>query len=1458
MLKYSKVAVLSKGKFGGRDFQGHDVFYKEMKEMIFWKEVFSYTINFAAQPTQLHEDLPSTSSINIEEHENKTRLVAKGCRQEEGIDFEESFAPVARLEAVQMTTGVSNPIRSPSFRLSVLVSAQQSAFAVGVLFDLYAFHCSIRNSLCPYHALRPIIPDNACILCITAAAGTKLADAYSPDIVIASSPGKEESGPCLSPSMADHPLGPATDHRLGKLLPHQLANQTRAPPRADSSFCSSAYGVLAAVSSCCSPPKGRGGQLNAAPALEVENFTNCKKRKPKGKWTADERNVANLDQRLKSLIMSVLPNDQINSDFQDSPNDEKDTKHKPELRPTKDFEAKYNKVKAKLTLLSSSYSASKASMVKNKGLIAEAYEWDEEEVSSDGNEMVEVKVLMALAEENDAVSKEGARNDEWVKISMRKVSQGQKRDETTHELLKIDRARAWQYSAGLGSSTLVSPSHPSPPTLVVGEMHKEAQQAARGLTSLGATSEKGAHPQLTRGLTSLGATSEKGAHPQLSNDSTTEADRTNLNVLVDKTKSAGDRLKTVHTESGASKELGADEIKKRIKLEDLADLLKDKRSAFFTPDSPLDEPINVLDESDQEEVEKAKETPATSQDVAKLKNIQWELPTEILDLPHLISSVQEMLKTLDSLPGKATALPAEEEKNTKEADTNLKNELVNLLGIDVVTQYYNKKVLYERYCEKMKKRRQISKIINCDVLTKKGPISLKIYRKDGTAKVIENFKASDLHLAKWREKVYKVGKRLLYAKRNKAISFGKDEIDLKGDFSSEPCDVYHRAKQTREPSLWSDHKSTTVVDQTDDEDPTDEDGDIGMRNSMGVLMSLVESADADISSTTETSASTSNECFDKSGSYSNSSSDNVSFVTNLNKTTKPKSYKEAALNLRCLLSLVVQKDWVIYQLDINNAFLYGELVEDVCMTLPEGHFNSNDKKSRNDLSLYTKSTGESFMVLLVYVDDILITEVLTENKNLCLCHRKYCLELLNEFGMLGSKPSKVPPPDISYAIYKLSQVMDSPKQYDLRFRQGQVHCNQKVYHWICNVLGDCLVSWKNYITKGCFVFSNVLGFYFASDDSSDLWAATVEMIFCAISSMMSCGRVPAKNSCRTISNVYWYIWKKFEKLVNTSRAKKLEKSHDPLSLVAHTGSSSRITHPTYVVDYDDEYQQDDIQTNSKDPLTSAMLLLARAITQNFFNPTNNHLRNSPNTRNQAVIQGDRDSSDSSSGNTSIVQCYNYSVKGRYARNCPKPGVWDSKYFMEQMLLAKQDEAGVILTDEQNDFLFGDASRMEEIEDLSANICLMAMIQPTNHSSDVGPSYDFAFVSKVQSLSINENAEEMYPTHTKIINSTIGDDQIDSTIIFDTPNGNVNSVNVEKDTHVPDLYALKQLARNAYQEAEKQQIFAQKVQTQNKTLTSQLELYKERVRVLENINENNNYLNEFLKADQRAKHFDQQS
>nr|GEX28352.1 Gag-Pol polyprotein [Tanacetum cinerariifolium] len=196
----------------------------------------------------------------------------------------------------------------------------------------------------------------------------------------------------------------------------------------------------------------------------------------------------------------------------------------------------------------------------------------------------------------------------------------------------------------------------------------------------------------------------------------------------------------------------------------------------------------------------------------------------------------------------------------------------------------------------------------------------------------------------------------------------------------------------------------------------------------------------------------------------------------------------------------------------------------------------------------------------------------------------------------------------------------------------------------------------------------------------------------------------------------------FEKLVNASRAKKLKKSHDPLALVAYTGSSSKtsspyyVTHPSLVVDYDDYYQWDTVQNNYDNPFTLAMILLPRGITRNFSNPTINRLRTSSNTRNQAIVQGDRVNIQSkNSGNdgrntrrsyvqeevtesknvqndagniqrtlrtvssetVANVQCYNCSEKGQYTRNCPKPRIKDLTYFMEQMLLAR-DEHGTNL------------------------------------------------------------------------------------------------------------------------------------------------------------------------------------
>nr|GEU88146.1 hypothetical protein [Tanacetum cinerariifolium] len=58
---------------------------------------------------------------------------------------------------------------------------------------------------------------------------------------------------------------------------------------------------------------------------------------------------------------------------------------------------------------------------KNKGLVIGTFNWDEEEVS-DEEEVTQVKVLMALADDELTVRKSHARNGEWVYITTRKLN----------------------------------------------------------------------------------------------------------------------------------------------------------------------------------------------------------------------------------------------------------------------------------------------------------------------------------------------------------------------------------------------------------------------------------------------------------------------------------------------------------------------------------------------------------------------------------------------------------------------------------------------------------------------------------------------------------------------------------------------------------------------------------------------------------------------------------------------------------------------------------------------------------------------------------------------------------------------------------------------------------------------------------------------------------------------------
>lgn len=189
--------------------------------------------------------------------------------------------------------------------------------------------------------------------------------------------------------------------------------------------------------------------------------------------------------------------------------------------------------------------------------------------------------------------------------------------------------------------------------------------------------------------------------------------------------------------------------------------------------------------------------------------------------------------------------------------------------------------------------------------------------------------------------------------------------------------------------------------------------------------------------------------------------------------------------VRVLLSLIAIKEWNLEQLDANNAFLHGDLHEEVYMTLPPGMSTTSDSKvcklhkyiygltqasrqwysklssflisigysqSHDDHSPYVKAISHSFIALLVYVNDIILTgdsmdeiqfvkhqldhkfkiknvgqlsfffgfEIARSKTCIFYNQRKYTHDLLEDSGLLASKPSSVP----FYPHTKLSVIGD--------------------------------------------------------------------------------------------------------------------------------------------------------------------------------------------------------------------------------------------------------------------------------------------------------------------------------------------------------------------------------------------------------------------------------------------------
>nr|XP_016478080.1 PREDICTED: uncharacterized mitochondrial protein AtMg00810-like [Nicotiana tabacum] len=172
------------------------------------------------------------------------------------------------------------------------------------------------------------------------------------------------------------------------------------------------------------------------------------------------------------------------------------------------------------------------------------------------------------------------------------------------------------------------------------------------------------------------------------------------------------------------------------------------------------------------------------------------------------------------------------------------------------------------------------------------------------------------------------------------------------------------------------------------------------------------------------------------------------------------------VTVRTIISVAAAKGWILYQMDVSNSFLQGDLYEEVYMQLPQG-FHKQGKFLINDVTtiLHSKFKVKDLGQLRYFLG----IEVSRSKKRILLNQRKYALELISEISLSGAKPVATPielnqklttveydtcigktgdselkdnsayqrligrlltitRPDISFAVQTLSQFMQKPKK----------------------------------------------------------------------------------------------------------------------------------------------------------------------------------------------------------------------------------------------------------------------------------------------------------------------------------------------------------------------------------------------------------------------------------------------
>ncbi|GKB90834.1 hypothetical protein Tco_0963106, partial [Tanacetum coccineum] len=285
---------------------------------------------------------------------------------------------------------------------------------------------------------------------------------------------------------------------------------------------------------------------------------------------------------------------------------------------------------------------------------------------------------------------------------------------------------------------------------------------------------------------------------------------------------------------------------------------------------------------------------------------------------------------------------------------------------------------------------------------------------------------------------------------------------------------------------------------------------------------------------------------------------------------------------------------------------------------------------------------------------------------------------------------------------------------------------------------------------------------------------------------------------------------KLSDATTASRAKKAAKNHDPLALLANSNAYSSQSHAR-------ELQGD----SQKDNLTTAMMLLARAITQKFSIPTNNRYGGTGNRN--AWRQNKNHAFNAGTGNDESNQ-----IVQRVSRTESTSG---KANVQEQMLQAMKDEVKSNLKDEENDFMLDNSYENEILEELTAAVIMMARIQPADENAESEPSYNLKAVSDVNAS--NKVYEQVNHVKRKTIIHTSDDDQIDSNIIFNDPYVENNGDTSEHDSIAHDEYHdIQMLAYNVQREAKNRKRLNKELKKQKELLQPELETFKDRVKTFE--------------------------